>query len=388
MFKVWPKCGPVIPVHPLGGWHKFLNLLTCVLFSAGLSPLLKVSTVCASVLIALRWFRPLMLKYLLPYTLMVFNVAYSDHDRHEAVDRIHATTEWRLHQLEMQFNKDLCKSAGPTSSNRVAWLTAMTNDDFVIGAVATAYMINRLSCHKEMIALVSSGVSAAGALALTKAGYDVKVVEPLDCNWMDRKKGRAEQSSGIVGTHMRFHAWNFTQYDKLLYFDADIVPLTNVDDLFEMDSDFAAAYCSKPGVVDPCFNAGLLVFRPSAADYTAIMELWDQLSDTGCPNDQVLLWHYYADNGRWTPIPYAYNVRRQMYHPMKLYHFACCLTPKPWRLSNPPDRAAALRFKGPLIQPMDVVITWWKYFYQAIDLYDLKQWWQNAANTIRRNIDH
>eukprot|EP00794_Sanderia_malayensis_P014941 gene14941-16482_t len=259
----------------------------------------------------------------------------------------------------------------------------MINDDFVVGAVATAYLIQKLSCHKNMIALVSSGVSESGTVALKKAGYDVRLVEALDCNWMDRKKNRKERNIGIVGTHMRFVAWNFTEYHKIIYFDADIVPLTNVDNLFEIDTDFAAAYCGKPGLVDPCFNAGLLVFHPSQKDLSALMNMWSDLSETGCPNDQVLLWHYYADTNRWKPLPYAYNVRRTMYHPMKLYHFACCVTPKPWRLKTPPSKTAINDFNGPLLEPMDVVTLWWRYFYQAIEQYDLNEWWEKAQGSIK-----
>ena len=267
--------------------------------------------------------------------MLIIQMIFNDLDRHSNVAKLQSETEWRLHQFEMQFNKDRCKAQLP-SKRPMSWLTAMTNDDFVIGAVLNAYMIKHLSCVSKMIALVSDGVSDAGKSALSKVGYEVKVVEPLDCNWMDRKKGRRERNIGIIGTHMRFHAWLYTKYEKLVYFDADIVPLTNIDEIFDLDTDFAAAYCGKPGVLDPCFNAGLLVFRPSEKYYQEIMSMWSGLSERGCPNDQVLLWHYYADTGRWTPLPYAYNVRREIYHPMKVYHFACCLTPKAWRVMHSP----------------------------------------------------
>lgn len=255
---------------------------------------------------------------------------------------------------------------------------------FYIGAVLSAFMIKNLSCEQKKIALVSNGVSEAGRNTLAKVGYDVKVVEPLDCNWMDRMKGRKERNLGIIGTHMRFHAWNYTEYDKLVYFDADIIPLTNIDDIFDLDTDFAAAYCGKPGVLDPCFNAGLLVFRPSGQYYKEIMDMWSDLSKDGCPNDQVLLWHFYADSGRWTPLPYAYNVRREIYHPMKVYHFACCLTPKAWRVLKPPQRKEADEFEGPFKDPWDLVIIWWKYFYEALEFYQLENWWKEASKSIRR----
>ena len=330
--------------------------------------------------------RPLLFKYFASYTMMIINMVYNDYDRHLNAIKIQHESDWRLHKLEMQFNKQVCKDKTP-ARGPVSWLTAMTNDDFVIGAVLNAYMIKHLSCEQKLIALVSNGVTESGRNALSKAGYEVKVVEPLDCNWMDRKKGRKEQNLGIIGTHMRFHAWNYTNFNRIIYFDADILPLTSIDELFDLDTDLAAAYCGKPGVLDPCFNAGLLVFKPSSKYYEEIMDMWSKLSDNGCPNDQVLLWHYYADNGRWTPIPYAYNVRREIYHPLKVYHFACCLTPKAWRVLNPPTELQLDSFEGPIKEPMQMVLLWWKYFLRALDEFDLHSWWKVASLSIRRK-DH
>ena len=333
------------------------------------------------------FFNPLLLKYFISYAMLIVSMVYNDLERHSNVTKLQVVMEFRMHRLEMQFNKENCKSQPSSSRGPVSWLTAMTNDDFVIGAVLNAYMIKHLSCEHTMIALVSDAVSEVGRSALSKAGYDVKVVEPLDCNWMDRKKGRKERNIGIIGTHMRFHAWLYTKYKKIVYFDADIIPISSIDEIFDLDSDFAAAYCGKPGVLDPCFNAGLLVFSPSDKYYHEIMNMWSTLSDHGCPNDQVLLWHYYADRGLWTPLPYAYNVRREIYHPMKVYHFACCLTPKAWRVMHPPSRSQSENFEGPLDVPMDMVILWWKYFYKALDEFELHDWWKNASKSIRRK-DH
>ena len=336
-----------------------------------------------------RYIKPLLFQYFISYTMLIIDMTYNDHGRHLNANRIHAQTQWRLHNMEMKYNQDWCKRH-PPAQNKVAWLTAMTNDDFVVGAVAVGYIIHRLSCHHKLIALVSEGVSANGRDALKKVGYDVRVVEPLDCNWMDRRKGRPERNIGIIGTHMRFHAWNYTNFEKLMYFDADILPLANIDEIFDLDAEFAAAYCAKPGVIDPCFNAGLLLFTPATKTYNDIMNMWSKSSENGCPNDQVLLWHYYADHGRWTPLPYAYNVRRKVYHPLKVYHFACCLTPKPWRLKKPLSREEADKFRGPILKPMDLVTIWWKYFYKALDQYNLKDWWKHMSEhkKIRTGIEH
>ena len=99
--------------------------------------------------------------------------------------------------------------------------------------------------------------------------------------------------------------------------------MTNIDELFQITEHFAAVPCSRPGVLDPCFNACLLLFKPDLKTYQEIMKLWRETTkkDT-CPNDQVLLNGFYAHNG-WKEIPYAYNIRRIFFRPLKSFHYGC-----------------------------------------------------------------
>lgn len=328
---------------------------------------------------------PIKFQYMFTYSNQILTMMYHDADRYHIVEKLAWDMEYKLHTMEMSYNENWCKTRSPKTDKpeKVAWLTALINDNFAVGAVYMGYMLQKLSCHKKMIALVGAGVSQPSQDAMRKVGWEVRVVEPLDCNWMNRQKGVPDQNLGIPGTHMRFHAWNYTEFDKMIYLDADVVPLYNIDELFAIDAELAASYCARPGIVDPCFNAGLLVFRPSHEGYKNIMGLWSSLSvGKSCPNDQVLLWHYYADKGNWVPLPYAYNVRRHLYHPMKVYHFACCLTKKPWLVVDKPTRDTAFGFEGPFAKPEDMIVLWWKYFYQALDAHSLNTWYDNVVKII------
>lgn len=320
--------------------------------------------------------------YMVSYTLQISTMLYKDNERFKNAEIVSWQMEYKLHEMELAFNEQWCKLNPPTIK-RVAWLTALINDNYAVGAVALGYMLRKLSCHHDMIVLISDGVSVASQDALRKVGFRLLKVGPLDCDWMDRRKGEKERGLGIPGTHMRFHAWNYTQYEKIIYLDGDIMLLNNIDEIFLLNSDIAASYCARPGIVDPCFNAGLLMFRPSTKDYNGIMGLWSSLSKgRSCPNDQVLLWHYYADNDRWFPLPYAYNVRRYLYHPMKVYHFACCVTKKPWKVATKPSKERTVQFSGPLTEPRHMVLLWWKYFYRALDEHDLHSWYDSVEKMI------
>eukprot|EP01135_Chromosphaera_perkinsii_P002229 Nk52_evm15s221 gene=Nk52_evmTU15s221 len=323
-----------------------------------------------------------------------------------------------------------------------SWLTALVNDNFVIPSIVLGWTLQKYSCVRSRLVLATEGVSPQGIEALRKAGFSVRMVPPLDCNYMDRKKGRKESGRGIIGTHTRFHAWNYTQFQTMVYVDSDYMPLHNMDEVFyvfgahkkrrtgggkmkrdggerrgheiEMDDEgagdfssavssqdegyIAATYCSRPGVAEPCFNAGILAFQPSTYGYEKIMETWSSLSDYGqCPNDQVLLWHLFADRGRWRPLPYSYNVRRMMYYPMKAYHFACCKYPKPWLMQRRPSWEEVLGAEGekgkkdgvggPLLEVEDILMLWWRRFYLAIDEFGLQRWWEQEAKKIDKRME-
>eukprot|EP01137_Pigoraptor_chileana_P032002 Opistho-2@20693 len=338
-------------------------------------------------------FHPVLVREIRSRGSFVLWMAGTDSDRLREDELVSVDAQWRLHELQEKYNEASCATVSPhtTKNGRRGWLTAMINDNFVIPSVALSYVLKKFSCIHDMIALVTDGVSEDGRDALRAVGYDVRVVEPLDCNWMDVQLGREKSNRGIVSTHMRFHAWNFTEYSTLIYVDADWMPVSNVDELFDtaIEHEFSAGYCSRPGIVEPCFNAGMLVFRPNEKTKNEIMDMWFDMSRRGlCPNDQVLLWHYFAGSNRWNPISYAFNVRRMIYHPMRAYHFACCKYPKPWEMASPPTEQDARGFTGPLASVDDILVLWWRHFYNAIDLWQLRGWWARAQMLLRNGQKH
>jgi len=338
------------------------------------------------VVVFLVVWRPLLLPYFFRYAKLVISEVVSDRQRFLDNELQFAHKEWRLYQLESRFGRDWCKE-NVKPRRDVTWLTALVNDDFVVPALVLGHTIDMFSCQKNMIAFISESVSVGARNALRSVGWDTRLVEEMDCNWLDVKLG-GERNRGIFGrplghrikgTHTRFHAWNYTQFSKIIYVDADYMLMTNIDELFDIPDDFAAASCSRPGVLDPCFNAGLLVFRPDTHYHQEIMKLWWETTEKDvCPNDQVLLWHYYADAGNWKALPFTYNIRRIVFRPLKSFHFACCQPPKPWSAKCRPSRKEASDFKGPILTVDDIVLVFWKNFYELVKKHNLEDWWRST----------
>ena len=333
---------------------------------------------------AFAW-RPILIPY--SYKVIKTLISHIVHDKQRfLVNELQfAHKEWRLYEMERRFGQNWCKE-NVKSRNDVAWLTVMVNDEFVVPSLVLGHSIRKFSCHKNMVAFISVSVSEATRKALQSVGWETRVVEEMDCNWMDAKVG-GDRNSGlfgrplghrIKGTHTRFHAWNYTEFSKIIYVDADYMVMTNIDELFDIPEDFAAAPCSRPGVLDPCFNAGLLVFKPDSKYYQGIMKLWWKTTEKDtCPTDQELLNEFYTDIG-WKEIPYAYNIRRIIFRPMKSFHFACCRPPKPWIAECRPSRKEASKFNGPIIILDDMVLVFWKNVYELLKKYKLEDWWKST----------
>lgn len=314
--------------------------------------------------------------YFFPYARVILEFAFNNSQRILENDRLLAEQGWRLHQFETRYGQEFyCKDK--THQKDVAWLTVLVNDKYVVPALVLGHSLRMFSCEKNMLVFVSKQVSQPARVALQKVGWTVHEVIQMDCKWMEAQQGRPPSNRGIAGTHTRFHAWNYTQYSKIIYMDPDYMPLTHMDELFSVPGDFAAAYCARPGIMDPCFNAGLLVFRPDKDHHRDIINFWWETSKEKCVNDQVLLWHHYTDSKRWIPLPYMYNVRKMLYRPMKAFHFSWPV-PKPWDCACRPSRSEAKAFNRPLLNIQDISLLFWKKMYQALERYDLDRWWQTS----------
>jgi glycogenin glucosyltransferase len=96
--------------------------------------------------------------------------------------------------------------------------------------------------------------------------------------------------------------WRQTEYSKVVYLDADIVVLQNLDHLFDLDVSFAAA----PDIGWPdAFNTGFMLLRPNMSDYWALLAL-AQSGDSFDGADQGLLNQYYQHKP-WHRLSFTYN---------------------------------------------------------------------------------
>ncbi|CAB3983953.1 glycogenin-1-like [Paramuricea clavata] len=339
---------------------------------------MKFLAILLVLLILFKILEPNYFSYTISYFRIIINMVNTDIQRHQDVTKQEAELVWGYHQLQKRFMQQICKEKN-LPKKEYLWLVSLSTDNVLPGAVAVAHSIRRISCYTKIGAMVTSNLKNSTKSILQQVGYEIFEVESLDCNWMEKSMNIPPTNTGIPGTHTRFQAWTLVQFEKIAYVDIDYMPLTNIDEIFDLPGELSAVYCARPGVLDPCFNAGLAVFRPSMKTRADLMAKWKELTGImGCVSDQVVMWYYFAFTERWNPLPYSYNVRRKLFYPMKAYHFAGYgVTPKPWDMKKPPTKKEAYDFPGPALHRDDMNILWWQLFYDALDQYNLHQWWNS-----------
>ena len=94
--------------------------------------------------------------------------------------------------------------------------------------------------------------------------------------------------------------WRQTQFERLVYIDADVVALRAPDELFDLEAPFAAV----PDIGWPdCFNSGVMSIKPNMGDYYALLALAQRGISFDGADQGLLNMHFRA----WHRLSFSYN---------------------------------------------------------------------------------
>lgn len=153
-----------------------------------------------------------------------------------------------------------------TSTCNEAFVTMVTSDAYVVGALVLAYSLRRTGTSRKLICMATSQL-AADSIATLREVYDVRFVTPIDSG--DGRNLRLLGRPELGPTFTKIQVWTLSDLDKVVFLDADMLILKNIDDLFTRE-EFSA--CPDVGWPD-CFNSGLFVCIPNIDTYNGIWEL-------------------------------------------------------------------------------------------------------------------
>lgn len=197
-----------------------------------------------------------------------------------------------------------------TSSVQTASFTAM--------ALMLGYSIQKHNDLKamdaELVLLIredeEDGVTAENRTRLEKAGWNIRVAEELTFDGVDNSAIRTHHRHNLN----KLHLWTWTEYEKILFIDADVVCHGSLEELWQMPGDFAAAPDVWWDVItDNKFNSGVIVFKPSVETFRdMIVKVSDPAYHQPNDADQAFLNAYYRF--RYFGLPYKYNFNLIMVH--------------------------------------------------------------------------
>ena len=245
------------------------------------------------------------------------------------------------------------------------YATLITSDDFLPGLQVMLHSLVKTKTLFKVVVLITSEISASSRnklSSLTVTGSSGQLVELIEVPAIPNPNAKVHVPGWINAGYTKLHIFNLTQYTKIVYIDADVLVLTNIDELFERPGLSAA-----PDVFPPDkFNAGVLVVEPSSQTFEDMMSQIQTLSshdggDTGFLNSFYPDWFTWDSSHR---LPFKYNAQRTMHwltykgnpgywnsvRPISILHFSS--NPKPW---SPEGQ----KKKGEL----DMI--WWHFFLES-----------------------
>ena len=185
-----------------------------------------------------------------------------------------------------------------------SYVSLLTNDTYVYGIILLVESMKKVKTKYPLHVLVTKDVSTASLEILTqlKVTYEkVDIIETPEDIYEHNLKFNVAVATTWKNCWTKFRIFNLTQFDKIVFLDADIMILKNLDHLFKLPHMTAALdgeyFNIWPGWDH--FNSGCLVIEPSNQLFENILQYGKSLKVEDLPEyifaDQEVLNFYYKD---------------------------------------------------------------------------------------------
>lgn len=111
-------------------------------------------------------------------------------------------------------------------ARREAYATVLhSSETYVCGAITLAQSLLGTGTKRDLILLLDNSISEAKREALMKAGWTLRFIKRI-------RNPKAEKNTYNEYNYSKFRLWQLTDYEKIIFIDADIIVLRNMDLLF------------------------------------------------------------------------------------------------------------------------------------------------------------
>ncbi|XP_020588059.1 UDP-glucuronate:xylan alpha-glucuronosyltransferase 1-like [Phalaenopsis equestris] len=170
------------------------------------------------------------------------------------------------------------------NARREAYATILHSVDvYVCGAITAAQSIRLTGSTRDLVILVDETISNHYKNGLEAAGWKIKKIKRI-------RNPKAEKDAYNEWNYSKFRLWQLIEYDKVIFIDADLLVLRNIDFLFTMPE------ISASGNNGTLFNSGVMVIEPSICTFKLLMENINEIKsynggDQGYLNEIFTWWH-------------------------------------------------------------------------------------------------
>ncbi|KAL7235165.1 hypothetical protein ACSBR1_018622 [Camellia fascicularis] len=167
---------------------------------------------------------------------------------------------------------------------REAYVTILhSSETYVCGAIALAQSIIQTNSTKDLVLLADDSISRRSLQGLRAAGWKVKHIDRI-------RSPYARKDAYNEWNYSKLRVWELTNYDKVIFIDADLIVLKN------MDGFFVYPQLSAIGNDKFLFNSGVMLVEPSKCTFETLMEKRYRVAsynggDQGFLNEMFTWWH-------------------------------------------------------------------------------------------------
>ncbi|KAI8020715.1 Galactinol synthase 2 [Camellia lanceoleosa] len=222
----------------------------------------------------------------------------------------------------------LGKAASLTSQAYVTFLAG--NGDYVKGVVGLAKGLRKVKSAYPLVVAILPDVPEEHRRILVAQGCIVREIEPV---YPPENQTQFAMAYYVIN-YSKLRIWEFVEYHKMIYLDADIQVYDNIDHLFDMPNEL--------GPQPACyFNAGMFVHEPNLSIYDDLLKTLKITPPTPFAEQDFLNMFF---RKMYKPIPPVYNLILPLMwrHPenfeldkVKVVHYcAADQGSKPWRYTG------------------------------------------------------
>eukprot|EP00128_Syssomonas_multiformis_P005118 Colp12_sorted_trinity150504_noHs@1041 len=145
------------------------------------------------------------------------------------------------------------------------------DDAYVLGVRVMVQSIRMTGSKQDIVILISDNVRQSTVDTFLRAGCIVKKIENIENPYANNEERRLSFKSHFMYTLNKLRVWDLTEYERVIYLDADNIALQNMDSLF-LVGHFAAVYMNPV-----YFHTGVLVIKPDHAKFLDMLESLSKL---------------------------------------------------------------------------------------------------------------